>query len=87
MINNSYDINETNNHLSPKESLNWWSTIPTISTNQTNHLSLQLTVHKKKNAAYDVRNPGRGLGETHNFGGVKSFFLLIFIDCSRLSTI
>ena len=36
MVNNSTNINKTNNNLSPKESFKqWWSTIPPISTKQT----------------------------------------------------
>ena len=32
MVNNSTNINKTNNHLSPKDGLNnWWSTISTKS--------------------------------------------------------
>jgi hypothetical protein len=49
----------------------WWLTIPTISTKWTitSHLN---SLNTKKTMAYDVVNPGPGLGQAQKGGEVKS---------------
>jgi len=47
-----------------------WPTIPTISTNRT-ITSRRSSLNIKKTMAYDVGNPGPGLGQAQKYGGVK----------------
>jgi hypothetical protein len=36
-----------------------------------NHISPELTEHKKGTMTYDVGNPGSVLGQAHKYGGVR----------------
>ena len=36
-----------------------------------NHISPELTEHKKGTTTYDIGNPGSGLGQGQKYGGVR----------------
>jgi hypothetical protein len=50
----------------------WWSAIPPISTSEQSQLTLTYWAHKNGlRTTYDVGNPGPGIEQTQECGGVK----------------
>ena len=62
MVNNSTNINKTNNHLSPQQQS------PLTSTTITSHLN---SLNINKTTTYVVGNPGPGLGQAQKCGRIK----------------
>ena len=69
MVNHATNINNTNSHLSPKDSLNS-NGQPCHQYQQNSHLSPQIIKHKKI-MAYGIGNPGPDLEQAQKCGGVK----------------
>ena len=56
MVNNSANINKTNNHLSSKESIKqWWSTILPVWTKTNNHLSPKESINSDGQLFYQYQ--------------------------------
>jgi hypothetical protein len=62
MVNNSTNINKTNNHISPKESLN--------SDGQQFHQYQQKEEFTSHLKSLNIKNPGPGLGKAQHCGGI-----------------
>ena len=70
MVNNSTNINKTNNHLSPKESLNSDGQLFHQYQPMSIRLSHEIIEQKKKTMTYAIRNLDHGLGQAHKCGKV-----------------
>ena len=51
--------------------IQWWLSIPPISTKRTATSHLNWTKHKEKTTTYDVGNPDPALGQVQKCGGGK----------------
>ena len=72
MVNNSTNINKTNNHLSPKESLNCdGQQFHQYQQSEQSPLILTEVAEHNKTTTYDVENAGSNLEQEQTFGGIK----------------